>query len=61
MERKAVRVSKVEVPDFINTLAAVHAAAGEFDDAVRLCRKSIELWPREKFERMRRFGLKKPV
>ena len=52
--RKAIKVPGVEVPDFINTLAAAHAAAGEFDVAVRLCRKSIEMWPRDEFKEMLR-------
>jgi tetratricopeptide (TPR) repeat protein len=50
--RQAVKVPEVEVPDFINTLAAAYAAAGDFDSAVRLCRKSVEMWPREVFKEM---------
>jgi tetratricopeptide (TPR) repeat protein len=52
--RRAIQVPKVEVPDFINTLAAAYAAAGDFDAAVRLCRKSLEMWPREEFKEMLR-------
>jgi tetratricopeptide (TPR) repeat protein len=59
--RQAIKVPKVEVPDFINTLAAAYAAAGDFDAAVRLCRKSVEMWPREVFKEMLRCYLDKAL
>jgi tetratricopeptide (TPR) repeat protein len=52
--RQANKVPKVGVPDFINTLAAAYAAAGDYDTAVRLCRKSVEMWPRDVFKEMLR-------
>jgi tetratricopeptide (TPR) repeat protein len=52
--RQAIKVPKVEVPDFVNTLSAAYAVAGDFDTAVRLCRKSVEMWPREVFKEMLR-------
>jgi tetratricopeptide (TPR) repeat protein len=61
LARKAIKVPGVEVPDFVNTLAAAHAAAGEFDVAVRLCRKSIEMWPRDEFKQMLRCFLANSV
>jgi tetratricopeptide (TPR) repeat protein len=59
--RQAIKVPKVEVPDFINTLAAAYAAAGDFDTAVRLCRKSVEMWPRDVFKEMLRCYLEKTL
>jgi tetratricopeptide (TPR) repeat protein len=59
--RQAIKVPKVEVPDFINTLAATYAAAGDFDAAVRLCRKSVEMWPRDVFKEMLRCYLNKAL
>jgi hypothetical protein len=54
LARRAMAVPRVEVPDFVNTLAAAHAANGDFDAAVRLCRRSIEMWPRDQFKEMLR-------
>ena len=59
--RQAIKVPKVEVPDFVNTLSAAYAAAGDFDTAVRLCRKSVEMWPREVFKEMLRCYLNKTL
>lgn len=50
--RQAIKVPKTDVPDFIGTLAAAQAAKGDFDAAVSLCRKSIEMWPTEKSKEM---------
>jgi hypothetical protein len=50
--KQAIKVQKIDVPDFINTLAAAHAAAGDFDSAVRLCRKSIDLQPQDQYRAM---------
>jgi tetratricopeptide (TPR) repeat protein len=59
--RQAIKVPKVEVPDFVNTLAAAYATAGDFDTAVRLCRKSVEMWPRDVFKEMLRCFLDKTL
>jgi tetratricopeptide (TPR) repeat protein len=58
---QAIKVPKVEVPDFVNTLAAAYATAGDFDTAVQLCRKSVEMWPREVFKEMLRCYLDKTL
>jgi hypothetical protein len=49
----SLKTPQVAVPSFISTLAAAHAAAGDFDLALRLCEKAIEIWPVEEYERMR--------
>lgn len=49
----ALGVPKVDVADFISTLAAAHAAVGDFETALRLCEKAGEIWPTEELERMR--------
>jgi len=49
----ALKMSKVEVAEFVGTLAAAHAAAGDFETAMKLCEKAIEIWPTEETERMR--------
>ena len=59
--RLAIKVPRAEVPDFVNTLAAAYATAGDFDAAVRLCRKSVEMWPREVFKEMLRCYLDKTL
>jgi tetratricopeptide (TPR) repeat protein len=51
--RWSLRVPKVEVADFVSTLAAAHAAAGDFETALQLCEKAIEIWPTEESEQMR--------
>lgn len=51
--RWSFKVPKVEVAAFFSTLAAAHAADGDFEAAERLCEKSIEIWPDEESERMR--------
>jgi tetratricopeptide (TPR) repeat protein len=49
----ALKMPKVEVADFVGTLAAAHAAAGDFETAMRLCEKAGEIWATEKTEQMR--------
>jgi tetratricopeptide (TPR) repeat protein len=49
----ALKMPKVEVADFVGTLAAAHAATGDFETAMRLCERAGEVWPTEETERMR--------
>ena len=49
----ALGVFKTDIPDFLGTLAAAHAAAGDFATALGLCDRAGVLWPTEETERMR--------
>lgn len=49
----ALGVFKTYIPDFLGTLAAAHAAAGDFETALGLCDRAGQLWPTEETDRMR--------
>jgi tetratricopeptide (TPR) repeat protein len=49
----ALGVFKKDIPDFLGTLAAAHAAAGDFETALGLCEKAVAIWPTAETEKMR--------
>ena len=63
---RACELTGVEIPEYIDTLAAAHAEAGDFDQAVEFQKKALTLpeyakkqRPRDQ-ERLKLYARKKP-